>query len=151
MVEQTVAKKKKILVVDDEFKDLDKMKNLLEAEGYDVVTATNASKALDTLSGNTYSMVLIDIKMETVSGYDLLRLLREKLNHHIPMLFVTIVLKEEVDISDVDGFIQKPFTTESFIKEVNRAFDEFKPPVEAEAAVPEPTAEAQEEPTEEAV
>ena len=117
---------KQILVVDDEADDLQTMKTILEKEGYGAITSDDGAKALEILEKDSFDMVLMDIKMPKLSGYELLRLIREKINHKIPLVFVSVVPKKEVDISDIDGFIQKPFTPEDFIKEIKRAFEEFK-------------------------
>ena len=111
---------KKILVVDDNFDDLQTMKTLLEKAGYKATPATNGAAALDLLKSNGFDLILIDIQMPTLSGYDLLRLLRERLDHKAKMAYVSIVLRKEVDMSRLDGFIQKPFSPASFIKEVKR-------------------------------
>jgi len=111
---------KRILIVDDDFDDLQTMKTLLEKAGYTTVPATNGAKALDMLKSNGFDLVLLDIQMPTLSGYDLLRLLREKMNHDAKMAYVSIVPQKEVDMNDIDGFIQKPFSPASFIKEVKR-------------------------------
>jgi len=117
---------KKILVVDDEFKDLEQMKKLLEKAGYATETATNGAKALDLLKKHDFDMILIDVRMPVLSGQDLLMLLREKLNNNVPMLYVTVVPKKEVDSSNIDGFIQKPFGEKDFLAEIKRVFKEFK-------------------------
>lgn len=111
---------KKILVVDDDFEDLTSIKNILEKAGYNVVGATNGAQGLDALREDGFSLVLLDIKMPTLSGYDLLRILRERLNHKVPMVYVTIVPKKDVDMTDIDGFVQKPFNSTSLLKEVKR-------------------------------
>lgn len=111
---------KKILVVDDNLEDLSIIKKILELEKYEVIGASNGAQGLDFLKNNRPDLVLLDIKMPTLSGYDLLRLLREKLNHDVSMLYVTIVPKKEVDMRDIDGFVQKPFSPQSLIKEIKR-------------------------------
>lgn len=111
---------KKILVVDDDFEDLSSVKSILEKAGYSVVGATNGAQGLDALREDGFSLVLIDVRMPTLSGYDLLRILRERLNHKVPMVYITIVPKKEVDMTDIDGFIQKPFNEKSVLKEVKR-------------------------------
>ncbi|MDP6671291.1 MAG: response regulator [archaeon] len=73
---------------------------------------------MDALTGNGFSLILIDIRMPTLSGYDLLRLLREKLNHKVKMIYISIVPEKEVVLDDVDGFIQKPFSPEDIITKV---------------------------------
>ena len=111
---------KRILVVDDEPEDLETMKTILERENYKITTADDGVKALALLTGNGFDLILIDIKMPSLSGYDLLRLLREKLNHKVKMVYVSIVPEKEVDLADTDGFIQKPFSPQSFLKTVKK-------------------------------
>ena len=113
---------KKILVIDDEFDDLNSMKVVLEKEKFDVETATNGAHAIDLLRGHKFDMVLLDIRMPTLSGYDLLRILRERLNHKVKMIYVSIVPKQDVDMTDIDGFIQKPFSPKSLMEAVNKVF-----------------------------
>ena len=113
--------RKNVLVVDDNYDDLDFVKKILDKEGYDVTAATNGAKAMDALSsGVNFNLILIDIKMPTLSGYDLLRLIRERLNHSAKMLYISVVKKKNVDMNDVDGFIQKPVSAARLVKEVKR-------------------------------
>ncbi|MCH8002997.1 MAG: response regulator [Nanoarchaeota archaeon] len=72
---------KHALVVDDEQEDLNTMKGILEKDVYEVATVTNGTDALDHLTGDNVDLILIDIRMPTLSGYELLRLMREKINH----------------------------------------------------------------------
>ena len=111
---------KRILIVDDDFDDLQAMKTLIEKAGCKAVPATNGAKALDMLKSNGFDLILLDIQMPTLSGYDLLRLLREKLDHNAKMAYVSILPQKEVDMRGTDGFIQKPFSPASFTKEVKR-------------------------------
>lgn len=111
---------KRILAVDDDFEDLQTIKAVLEKEGYKIVAATNGAQALDMLRSDGFNLILIDIRMPTLSGYDLLSLLREKLNHDVPMIFVTIVPEKEVEMEEVDGFVQKPFKPETLLKVVKK-------------------------------
>ena len=112
--------KKKIMIVDDNQEDLNTMKTILEKEGYKVVCVSDGSQALDELTADGFSLILIDIQMPTLTGYDLLRLMREKINHDAKMIYVSIVPEKEVNMNDVDGFIQKPFSPESFLKTVKK-------------------------------
>lgn len=114
----------KILVVDDESEDLKTMKMLLEEKGYAVKTTSDGTKALEILMENRFDLILIDILMPRLSGYELLRLIREKTNHDMVLVYVSIVPKQEVDMTDVDGFIQKPFSPDSFMKVVKKAIQD---------------------------
>ncbi len=113
---------KNILVVDDEADALETMKMLLESEGYEVSAASDGHHALDLIAKQHFDMILLDIKMPGLSGHELRKLILEKITYHVPILFVTIVPKHEVDVKLVDGFIQKPFEREAFLAEVKRVF-----------------------------
>jgi len=111
---------KKILIIDDDVNDLETMKLVLQKEKYTVMGADNGADALDLIKKDKPDAILLDIKMPTLSGYDLLRLLRERLNHKVKMIYVSIVPKQDVDLSDIDGFVQKPFMPSGLIKEVKK-------------------------------
>lgn len=111
---------KRILVIDDDFEDLSNVKKVLENDGYHVSGATNGAQGLDALEEDKFDCILIDVRMPTLSGYDLLRILRERLNHKVPMIYVTIVPKKEVDLNDIDGFVQKPISEKALLKEVKK-------------------------------
>ncbi len=102
--------KKKILVVDDDFDTLKSIEQILEKEGYAVSVATNALQALDQLGEDGFSLILIDVIMPNLSGYELLRILRQKYNHSLPMIFMSIKPRAEINLKEADGFIQKPFS-----------------------------------------
>jgi CheY-like chemotaxis protein len=110
---------KKVLIIDDSKDDLAAMSAILEKENFSVVTANNGAEALDLLKGDGIQLILIDVQMPTLSGYDLLRLLRERLNHKVKMIYVSIIPENEVDMDDIDGFVQKPFDPEGLMSKVN--------------------------------
>lgn len=113
-------KNPKILVVDDECDDLACMEGILKNHKYAVTSVTSGEEALEKLKKNTYELILIDILMPHISGYELLKIIRKKFDHHAKLIYVSIVPKKEVDLKGADGFIQKPFTPESFIEQVKK-------------------------------
>jgi CheY-like chemotaxis protein len=115
---------KEILLVDDEQEDLDNTKKILEDAGYKIEVASDGAQALDKLINKSFDLILLDIQMPTLSGYDLLRLLREKVNHSVKMVYMSIVPEKEVDMSDIDGFIQKPFGPEDLLSLVKKILGE---------------------------
>ncbi|MBS3176989.1 response regulator [Candidatus Woesearchaeota archaeon] len=114
-------KKTKILIVDDEFDDLYAMKQILDKEDYITFTATNGAKAMDAIEADSFDLILLNIKMPILSGYDVLRLMRSSKNHSLRIVFVSIVPKKEVDMTDIDGFVQKPFNKETLLEGVRKA------------------------------
>ena len=114
-------KGKKILVVDDDFDDLSKIKATLEKGGFEVSAATNGAKAIDYLGLEEYAAILVDIKMPTLSGYDLVNLMKERVEKKTKILFISVVPRKDVDLGKVDGFIQKPFNGgDAILKEVKK-------------------------------
>jgi two-component system response regulator SaeR len=109
-----------VLIVDDNFDDLSSMKAVLEGKGFKVSTATNGAQAIDAISSHKFDVFLVDVMMPTLSGYDLVRLLRAKQNGGAKIVFVSIVPRQEVTPSDVNGFIQKPFSPAGLVSEVKR-------------------------------
>ena len=98
----------------------------LEKEGYIISTLTSGARALDVLRSSHHDLVLIDILMPTISGYELMALLREKIDNNMKIVFISIVPKDEVDKTGADGFIQKPFSNKSLLKSVKKALGEKK-------------------------
>ncbi len=64
---------KKIVVIDDEKIVCDMAKKILEAEGYEVETFTDSELALQRVRSAQFDLVITDLKMEHVSGMDILK------------------------------------------------------------------------------
>lgn len=116
---KTTEKNKTILIVDDHEDDLKSMSQILEKEGYDVLLCNGGTRALETLGQNNVDIILMDIMMPILSGYDLLKILRERLAQDIPIVFVSVKSPKEVDLTRVDGFVQKPFSPSALVNQVN--------------------------------
>lgn len=76
-----------VLVVDDEDDIVTLMRDFLEAEGYRVLTVADGSTALNTLRATQVDCVLLDVMMPGLSGFDVLRQLRE--TSEVPVLFLS--------------------------------------------------------------
>lgn len=109
-----------VLIVDDNFEDAQNIKSILEKNSYSSKSVANGAQAFDSLKKNNFSLVLIDIQMPTLSGYELLRLLKELTPKKVPMVYVSILPKEEVDMTGADGFIQKPIAEKRLLKAINQ-------------------------------
>jgi DNA-binding NarL/FixJ family response regulator len=79
-------KKKSILLVDDEESIRISLKRMLEKQNYKIETAENASMALNKLANHPYDLVLTDIMMGDISGYKLLKNIKEKYSNVIVLL-----------------------------------------------------------------
>ncbi len=121
LVKNFNEKDKTVLIVDDALDDLESMRGILEINGYNVLPCDAGVKALEDLGNNKVDLIIMDIMMPTLSGYDLLRIFRERLAKNIPIIFVSIKEQREVDLTNVDGFIQKPFDASKFAETINKA------------------------------
>jgi DNA-binding response OmpR family regulator len=102
-----------ILVVDDEPNFLDNIRLALEAEGYRVLSAGNGVEALAVLHSQSVDLILADIGMPDMNGYQLYERVRERPQWlTIPFVFLT-ARKLDSDIRygkelGVDGYLTKP-------------------------------------------
>ena len=80
----------KILVVDDSPLNLAAFSALLEPLGARVVCATSAAEALPLANGSDLALILMDVRMPDIDGYEAARLLREREgSRDVPLMFVT--------------------------------------------------------------
>lgn len=89
-------KERRILVVEDAFSTRELEKSILENHGYLVDTAVDGLDALDRMAGNAYDLVVSDIEMPRMDGFELCRALKtQKGAKDIPFVMVTALQKEE--------------------------------------------------------
>ncbi|HNZ85155.1 MAG TPA: response regulator transcription factor [Paludibacteraceae bacterium] len=104
---------KKILVVDDEIDLCEILRFNLENEGYEVDTAHSAEEALQILS-DQHDLILLDVMLEGMSGYQMANKLRTELKNSIPIIFLTAKNTENDLITGFsiggDDYITKPFS-----------------------------------------
>lgn len=105
----------KILVVDDEKIMLLMARRFLEKK-YEIVTAMSGAEAIKIFEREHPDMILSDLMMPEMDGYELQRVLQEKFPEHVPIMFMTA---DESDESESKGFevgaadyIRKPFKAE---------------------------------------
>lgn len=105
--------KKTILVVDDTETNIDIMLELL-IDRYDVVVALDGRSAFDAVADNEIDLILLDIMMPEIDGYDICRGLKaDERSANIPIIFIT-ALDDEESIEKAyatggDDYVAKPF------------------------------------------
>jgi DNA-binding response OmpR family regulator len=117
---------KRILAVDDE-PDLTMICSLaLEHYGFKVDTFNDSHKALSNFKPNYYDLVILDIKMPKMDGFELYDELKKK-DNNVKVCFLTAselyyeeFRKKEYHALDKNLFIRKPIDNEDLLKEVNR-------------------------------
>jgi len=83
-------RKAKIIVVDDDSINLNILSKMLESDQYEVSTATSAQQALSILERKSVDLVISDVMMPHVSGYELTRIIRERFSVlELPVLLLT--------------------------------------------------------------
>lgn len=112
----------KILVVDDELDICAILKFNLEKAGFEVFTAQSAEDALEK-NINSYDLLLLDVMMEGMSGFDLAKILKQKpQTKDIPIIFITAkdTADDAVNGLDLgaDDYISKPFSIKEVISRV---------------------------------
>ena len=113
MISHNKFMSRKIIVVDDERDVAETMMEVLHKEGYDVDVALSGEECLNKVKEN--SLVMLDVMMPGMNGYSVAKLLKEKYQKKINIVFVTIKSKSEVNLENVDGFIQKPFIIQDLV------------------------------------
>lgn len=118
----------KILLVEDDTLLLEIMRNILEMEGYQVLTASNGMTAYDLFLQTRPDLVVSDIMMPQLDGYALLeKIRRTPLGATVPFLFLS-ARTERMDVSraralGVDDYLFKPFDASELVNAVRARLD----------------------------
>ena len=117
---------KRIMVVDDEFDLTLFYKMSLEFHGFKVDTFNDPKNALSSFKPDYYNLVILDIKMPGMDGFELNKELK-KIDGKVNVCFLTAselyykeFRKEEYHALDKELFIRKPVENEDLIKEITR-------------------------------
>ncbi|MBM4165555.1 MAG: response regulator [Ignavibacteria bacterium] len=116
--------KKRLLIVDDEEALRNILYQELTAEGYEVDSLNEGSKVVDTLKSIQYDLLLLDISMPHMSGFEVLEKMKES---HVKIK--TVMLSGFDDLKNAIlatrlgavGFISKPFRFYDVLTEVEKA------------------------------
>lgn len=114
---------KTILIADDEPNIVISLEYLLQREGYRVVVARDGQEALDAVAANAPDLVLLDVMLPRVSGYEVCQTLRAN-PAHAGMRIVMLTAKgRDVEMSKglalgADAYITKPFSTQDMLAQI---------------------------------
>ena len=115
---------KKILIVDDDPDITTSFDLSLDDTGlFEVETYNDSTKALSNFQANSYDLVLLDIKMPKMNGFELCDKIR-KLDGNVKVCFISAFdpysdeLKEQFLSSKIECFIPKPIETKELVKRI---------------------------------
>ncbi|MFH1958651.1 MAG: response regulator [bacterium] len=120
----------KILIVDDDFNILELLEVNLKARGYEIIIASDGSKALEKVSAENPDLIILDVMMPGMDGWEVCKIIRD---HHglkdMKVLFLTGKDKNMdkligIGVFKADKYITKPFDLDFLIDEVAQLLNE---------------------------
>ncbi len=117
--------KKKILIVDDDPRNIFALKLTLKARGYAVESSTMAQEALEMLKAGTSYIVLMDMMMPGIDGYEAVRMIRNTPEiNHVPVIAVTAQAmaedRQKCLEAGADDYVSKPIDVDLLIKAIEK-------------------------------
>jgi CheY-like chemotaxis protein len=112
----------RILVVDDLPDNSFLLQTVLENEGYQVEVADSGQSALDKIAAHAPELVLLDVMMPEMNGFEVTRQIRE--NPHLPFIPILLVtgysalMPAEGFDAGADGFIRKPIDFDQLLHQI---------------------------------
>ena len=122
-----MSEKRKVLVVDDEDALRTVLSGELTSEGYDVGTAADGDDAISTLQNQTFDLVLLDIKMPRMNGFEVLKFVKEKHPEtKVVMLTGFADLKNAIESKKLgaEDFVSKPYDLVDLLTTIERVLSE---------------------------
>lgn len=123
-----MADKIRVLLIDDDPDFIEANSIVLEAIGFEVLTALSGARGLEMVKENNPDVVILDVMMEhTDEGFAVARRIRSKLKSNVPIVMLTSVGKvtgydfnpeENPDFFPVDIFLEKPVPPELLVKKI---------------------------------
>lgn len=118
----------KILIVEDETDVAEMIRYNLEKENYRIIVAYSGAEALQAAEVHAPDLVLLDIMLPDLSGWEVCRILRDSAkSHSIPILMLTALSSEEARIKGLtlgaDDFVTKPFSIKELLLRIRKMID----------------------------
>ena len=120
-----------ILIVDDHVDSLSALEAVLEQPNYNIIKAQSGEEALKWLLKVEFALILLDVKLPTLSGFEVAKLIRQReKNRYVPIIFITGVTKDAESIaqgylSGAVDFLMKPVDPQILIAKVSFFIDVY--------------------------
>jgi len=129
----------RILIMEDDQASRELFSYLLSASGYPVRVAENGSFGIAAIAEWDPDLVLCDLQMPMLNGYEVLAQIRKTGERKIPVIAVTALSmpgdRDKTRAAGFDGYFSKPITPETFVADIEQFL-----PVALRAARPAPPA-----------
>jgi CheY-like chemotaxis protein len=117
----------KILIVDDSVSVRKALERLLAPRNFNVVSVSSAEHALEAVAQDTPSLIIADIVMPGMNGFELTQRLKSSAHHkHIPVLLISGIVDASVQAqakeAGAQGVVSKPFTPEELFPRIDEVF-----------------------------
>ena len=108
-----------ILIIEDDSPTIMVLKDFFKIKGYTAVGVTTGTKALEELNRATPRLILLDILLPDISGYEVCEKIKSNTNlKNIPTFYITAIpesdVKEKLEETNADGLLLKPFNFSEF-------------------------------------
>lgn len=114
---------KKILYVEDNQDTAEAVKLILESVGYEVMVKPNGQEGIEAAKNNKYDLILLDIMLPDMSGWDIFENIKDKIKTKYAFLSalpVSTDRKNELKKAGVCEYIMKPFTKADLIGRIQK-------------------------------
>ncbi len=125
----SILPRKTVLIVDDEKRMADSLRDLLALAGYTVQVAYNGAQAIDLLRQKAYHVLVTDLRMQGIGGLDIIRYTHE---HHSRTQIIVITGHATTESAieavhyNVFDFLRKPFEFDLFRMAIEKAFHKIE-------------------------
>lgn len=133
-----MEQKPSILVVEDDFGARTVVKTILMGKGYRITECANGNEALEALMSSTFDLIVLDLMMPGMSGYDVMVHLKQRpATQNIPVIMLTAKSESEDVLAGYrdyacDYYITKPFTSAQLLQGVELVLSSEQDVVEME-------------------
>ena len=123
---------KKILLIDDEEDILTTVSARLESGGFTVISAKDGEEGLDLFTKEKPDLILLDVMLPGMGGYQMLQKLKEKTKQHgvkrikPPVIILTAKGEGVKDLFEMEGitdYIVKPFESKDLLNRIKKALE----------------------------
>lgn len=112
---------KNILIIEDDLDIIELLKLYLEANNFKAFSSDDGTQALDLIKKNNIDLLIVDIMMPGISGYEVIKMVREK--HNIPIIVLSAKILDNDKILGLnlgaDAYLTKPFNPLEVIAYIN--------------------------------